>query len=469
MKRNTLLALIALGLVLLFITVWLSLTIVPHFSLSIMLIVIIVFIYVLTENWITHAANEFENRFWSLVAFFLTFICIFVDDSPFNLGTKNPSLGWFLVFFICFLAHNYDRHLRRIKLKRVSTLKRVSSSSLLISSSSSHRKKLHKILEEIDQLVAGIDNIWLSSTFLNLFLLPKVLYVEKNIILIFQEASPDELNYLVTNCHLGLLFYKMKDHNIWRVYNRTILLDTLAIHRIGELNVLAKACLLDGLQRMKISAHEKGEFYVKNILLRTSMDDLSDLKSTTDSKGDFYSLHKLIYEDIKDLKIRASILEHISKQARTQRAHMDLGTSNTSKRRSQYAWRKILSDVDDTLSCSGGSYPAGIDTSYPKKALYPGVLAFYRELDLGCNGPDIWNPDRVGNLVFLSARPHVYKDALEQHSYELFKRLRRDRGLYSSPSLLAGSLVTGGEFMVAGDMEPLAQQKFANFQQYAAL
>jgi hypothetical protein len=466
MKRNTLLALIAIGLVLLFITVWLSLKIVPHFSLSIMMIVIIVFIYVLTENWITHAANEFENRFWSLVAFFLTFICVFVDDSPFNLGTNNPQLGWFLVFFICFLAHNYDRHLRREKLKRVSTLKRVSSASIL---HHSHRNKLRNSLDKIDDLLAGIDNIWLSSTFLNLFLLPKVLYVERNIITIFQEASPDELNYLITNCHLGLLFYKIKDHNIWRIYNRTILLDTLAIHRITELTVLAKACLLDGLQRMKISAHEKGEIYVKNILLKTSMDDLSDLKSTTDSKGDFYSLHKLIYEDLKDHKIRGSILEHISKQARTQRAHMDLGTSNTSKRRSQYAWRKILSDVDDTLSCSGGSYPAGIDTSYPKKALYPGVLAFYRELDLGCSGPDIWNSDRVGNLVFLSARPHVYKDALEQHSYELFKKLRRDRGLYSSPSLLAGSLVTGGEFMVAGDMEPLAQQKFANFQQYAAL
>jgi hypothetical protein len=468
MKRQTLLALIVIGLILLFALVWFSFQIVPKFSLSLLTIVLIVLLYVLTEKWSTHAANEFENRFWSLVAFFLTFVCVFVDDSPLNLGQRSPQLGWFLVLTVCFLAHNYDRHLRREKLKRVDTLKRISSSSILLRSTST-RDKLHQLLNQVTQLLTSIDNIWFSSTFLNFFLLPSVLYNERSIISIFTEATTEELNYLITNSHLGLLFYKIKDHKIWRIYNRTILLDTLAIERINELSVLGKACLLDGLQRMKISAHEKGEIYVRNILLKTTMDDLSDLKSTTDSKGDFYSLHKLIYEDIREPKIRQEILSHITKQARTQRAHMDLGTSNTSKRRSQYAWRKILSDVDDTLSCSAGSYPAGIDTSYPKKALYPGVLAFYRELDLGCSGPDVWNPDRVGNLVFLSARPHVYKDALEQHSYELFKRLRRDRGLYSSPSLLAGNLVTGGEFMVAGDMEPLAQQKFLNFQQYAAL
>lgn len=52
--------------------------------------------------------------------------------------------------------------------------------------------------------------------------------------------------------------------------------------------------------------------------------------------------------------------------------------------------------------------------SYPKKALYPGVLAFYRELDIGTNSM----PEEIrGNLVFLSARPHVYKDVSEVRAH----------------------------------------------------
>ena len=42
-----------------------------------------------------------------------------------------------------------------------------------------------------------------------------------------------------------------------------------------------------------------------------------------------------------------------------------------------------MSDIDDTLMSSGGSYPAGRDTRYPHNCVYPGVLAFYNELDAG--------------------------------------------------------------------------------------
>jgi hypothetical protein len=88
-------------------------------------------------------------------------------------------------------------------------------------------------------------------------------------------------------------------------------------------------------------------------------------------------MHKLVYWDIRNQAIKTEILQYIAKQANIQHAHHRIG-SKTAKRRAQFAWRKILSDVDDTLSCSGGSWPAGMDVSYPKKAIYPGVLAFYR-------------------------------------------------------------------------------------------
>ena len=41
----------------------------------------------------------------------------------------------------------------------------------------------------------------------------------------------------------------------------------------------------------------------------------------------------------------------------------------------------MLSDTDDTLCSSGGIYAEGINKRYPKRAVYPGVLAFYRESD----------------------------------------------------------------------------------------
>ena len=70
---------------------------------------------------------------------------------------------------------------------------------------------------------------------------------------------------------------------------------------------------------------------------------------------------------------------------------------------------------------SGGKYPAGIDKTYGHHVLYPGVLAFYRELD---ESRDVENG--VGNMVFLSARPHFYKDIAEKGSYSKFNKLYRN-------------------------------------------
>lgn len=49
-----------------------------------------------------------------------------------------------------------------------------------------------------------------------------------------------------------------------------------------------------------------------------------------------------------------------------------------------------------------------------RHTLYPGVLSFYCELDLGHTSKDPWVEGSIGNLAFLSARPHVYKDMSEK-------------------------------------------------------
>eukprot|EP01041_Mallomonas_annulata_P009905 gene9905-20602_t len=423
-----------------------------------------VLIFILTERWTTHNASEFENRFWSFIAFALSSVFLFVTDSPFSFGGKSPEVAFAIILSFTYIIHNYDRHLRRLVLIRIPDLKRVQS----LNFGGHDRLKAHEKLRQLDELMDKIDNRWLSSAFSNTFYVMKI---ESDIYNIFADSSPYELNSIIKERPLGLIFYKIKDHRFFNGFQRTKLLQLLAVERILELTVFSRALLLHGLQQMKLSAHVQSEEWAKNVILKTSGDDLSELKTLMDAKGDFNSMHKLVYVDIRNPTITNEILVHIQREARIQIAHMSLGT-RVAKRRQQFAWRKILSDVDDTMSCSGGSFPAGIDDSFPRKVIYPGVLAFYRELDLGTarSECDEWNRnERVGNLVFLSARPHVYKDISEKHSYEKFRKLLDSNRLHTSPSLLAGSLDSGSQFLVDGSLEPLAKKKYENFIEYLAL
>ncbi|CAN0482203.1 unnamed protein product, partial [Hapterophycus canaliculatus] len=52
----------------------------------------------------------------------------------------------------------------------------------------------------------------------------------------------------------------------------------------------------------------------------------------------------------------------------------------------------------------GGRFPAGVDKRYPRKSVYPGVLDFYRELDLGANGPSEWPKGQVRTADFSVAK-----------------------------------------------------------------
>lgn len=122
---------------------------------------------------------------------------------------------------------------------------------------------------------------------------------------------------------------------------------------------------------MKLRANPRAEFWVRNILLSTHGDDLSELKTLTDAKGDYFCMNKLIYDDIKSESVRQDILNHLRRDAAVKQTHIQMGTRRA-KKGAPMQWRKVLSDVDDTLCCSGGMYPAGIDKQYPKKAIYPG-------------------------------------------------------------------------------------------------
>lgn len=74
----------------------------------------------------------------------------------------------------------------------------------------------------------------------------------------------------------------------------------------------------------------------------------------------------------------------------------------------------VLTDLDDTVVCSGGP-PAGIDRTCngtKKKDLYPGVVEFYYAMSLGSNRHAHWGRTRVSEIVPFSARPHEMKFAM---------------------------------------------------------
>jgi len=212
--------------------------------------------------------------------------------------------------------------------------------------------------------------------------------------------------------------------------------------------------------------------------------DLLRLKLETDSKGSYHSLHKLVFQDVKSADERRLILDHIEKQGRSIVVIMKQGGRTGITLLEHRPWRKILSDIDDTLKCSGGHWPAGVDLSLPRKAVYPGVLGLYRELDLGCCAKaESWEdaapgraPDKhralrrdVGNLAFLSARPHVYRDWAEKGQYSLFSKMCSDGAMHAMPSMLTGDLASGYEFVRHGNFTPLAQKKYEGFKQFAML
>jgi phosphatidate phosphatase APP1 len=127
---------------------------------------------------------------------------------------------------------------------------------------------------------------------------------------------------------------------------------------------------------------------------------------------------------------------------------------------------KILSDLDDTLICSGGSV-GNVDKRYPKGIIYPGVNAFYRELDLGPNSEHgEWPKGAYGNLAFISARPKV--DELEEATYQKLSTLAAAGKLYTYPTVLCGNL-RGIGGVVLRDFSSIAKKKYKNFQQYSIL
>jgi hypothetical protein len=465
------------GTILMFVS---FLSVAPIISSCLLSLAYSLYLFIAYEESGLHHGQEFENRFWTVFAVVLSTALFFASDSPLAFGFDYPWLASFSVLCCGYAMHAWDRHMHRVNISRQTLLR---SSSSVGGRRTSHSSSLNRLLDlgipvedqlvRINECLQQIDQTLIPSTINNFINQQYVLKKEREIINIFEECDARALNYVINHVKLGLLFYKIKDHRHFNGKHRTEFINLLAVERLSILTVVSRVIILHSLQLLKLRANPQAEQWVRNIILNTYRDDLSELKTLMDSKGDYFCMPKLVFDDIKSNSVRHDILRHIRKEATIQRAHIQTG-KKISRVAEPMQWRKVLSDVDDTLYCSGGMYPAGVDKKYSRKTVYPGVLAFYRELDLGVIGPEEWPDDRVGNLVFLSARPHLYRDMSEKANYAKFEKLRSPsldgrKGMHTMPSLLSGDLASGSEYIVKNDFEPLARKKFDNFRRFVSI
>lgn len=453
-------------LLLLFLSIIGGLLLRPWFTIGILVASGASLVFVATEAsaygaW--HHNREAENRFWIIVASILSGTVVFAPDSPLSaLGTSFPLLGVVVVMGSAAWVHYYDRQLEREELLRAPHLRRVSS--FILTNQESTKQKL----QIVQDALAALDYRFVAAKAINQ---SQILEAERDIVRTLAECEREELNYILTNVNLSLLFYKIKDKDLLtfnksfnnkEVQHRTRILELLAKERLADLNIQARVVVLDALMNMRLKAHTQAEELVRDIIVGTHGRMLTRMKNACDLKGRVHNFHKLVYRDISSPDIRKEIIAHLATEA-----ELVKNDGLLPKER-----RKILSDVDDTLFSSGGHFPAGIDTRYPHHVLYPGVTSFYKELDLGGNSSSgEWEEGRQGNLAFLSARPHVYKDKSEKKSYKKFEELRlmKSMGLHCVPTLLAGSLDSGISYMFRGIYEPMSAKKYSNFLEYATL
>lgn len=265
------------------------------------------------------------------------------------------------------------------------------------------------------------------------------------------RRAVDVLEHVLATVSVGTMFEVVQ----WRTVH------LLAHGALQEqlLSIVSKAVLISALQMGSLRGRPDSQLAVRDLLVSCFGEDLMYLKNLIDGSGVYHNLYKLLYRDLTDCRLRSEILGHIKRESDSYR--FDLGHA---------AGIKILSDMDDTLCCSGGKFPAGRDKRFPRRTVYPGFLRLVQALDRS------WSHDEPScNLVFLSARPHLYKDVAEERSFAFFRQLVGSGRMHNSPTLLPGKLRTGLNTMLQFPMlkelawRGIGDLKFQMFMQFKEL
>lgn len=220
--------------------------------------------------------------------------------------------------------------------------------------------------------------------------------------------------------------------------------------RSAALTLADKIAALRKLAPREDPTDERKELRMSRLMLSIAPNDLPLFKLALEYDGDYKDIEEYLFHDIDRQAHRNPVLAHLRQAPRQ-------------------GGIKVLSDVDDTL------YANLLDKRYPKKTLYPGVLAFYDALKREPHAT-LATP-----VTFLSARPNPVAGKLEEDSLRSLITLTDSK---LCPSALSGDIGSSAlgtlesvlrdklddalhDAVPDGKEQEIAQVKFRNFSRFA--
>lgn len=190
--------------------------------------------------------------------------------------------------------------------------------------------------------------------------------LQKALYSIFSLSTPLELNYILCAINMAATV-EVADQATMQL---------LVKDKLPLLSTIARAALVDGLQKLGLRHRPQRQLWARDVILNTHGLDLTHFKGYIDDGGDYHTMYKLVYNDLQG-DVQNDVLIHLKREGEAVAAVVQ----GSGPGAPPGAVLKVLSDIDDTVFSSGDSFPAGVDARYPRKCYYPGALALYAALD----------------------------------------------------------------------------------------
>lgn len=171
---------------------------------------------------------------------------------------------------------------------------------------------------------------------------------------VLATASMSELNYILCAINVPALL---------EVAGRPTC-HLLVGTRLPDLCTVSRAALVDGLQKLGLRYRPQRQKWVRDVIVATKGMELTHFKAFIDDGGDYHTMYKLVYNDLQG-EIRAQVLQHLQTEGLAVLENLQ-SRGETVADSPPGAVLKVLSDIDDTVFSSGGSFPAGVDVRYPR-------------------------------------------------------------------------------------------------------